>query len=157
MDLKNNTIEIVERIGSTPDKLIEILIEAQLLNEEHYITEEQLKIISEELKISFSKVYGIASFYSMLSTKKKGKYVIQICNSGPCYINKAKNVVEAFEKNLGIHIGEITTDGLFSMEYISCFGACQIAPAVKINEKIHGNLDENKVKQLVETLKKEAI
>lgn len=157
MDNKKKTIEIIENIGKTPDKLIEILLAIQSQSKEHYVSEEQLKIISNVLDIPLSKVYGVASFYSLLSTTKKGRYVIQICNSGPCYVNDSKRIINAFEYELGIKIGEMTDDGLFSLEYTSCFGACHIAPAVKINDKIYGNLDRAKVKELIEVLKKEGM
>ncbi|KAB3534883.1 NAD(P)H-dependent oxidoreductase subunit E [Alkaliphilus pronyensis] len=157
MDLENNTMEAIEKIGNTPDKLIEVLIQCQSLNQQNYITEEQLNLISKGLNIPLSKAYGVASFYSMLSTSKKGKYVIQVCNSGPCYVNNSKTIAKAFQDALGISLGEVTADGLFSLEYTSCFGGCQIAPAVKINDMVYGNLTEEKVWQLVDSLRKEAV
>lgn len=155
MDEKTMILKIIERIGNTPDKLIEILTAVQSNSKEHYIKEEQLMLISNCLKIPLSRVYGVATFYSMISTTKKGKYVIQICNSGPCYVKKSRNIIHAFEEALGIKIGETTSDGLFSMEYTSCFGACHIAPAVKINDEIYGNLDRDKVLKILTALRKE--
>lgn len=157
MESKSKILKIIEKIGSTPDKLIEILISVQSISKEHYITEEQLKIISDCLEIPLSKVYGVASFYSMLSIKKKGKYVIQICNSGPCYVKKSNDIIRALENLLGIKVGEVTLNGLFSLEYSSCFGACHIAPAIKINDKIYGNLNNEKVLKIIESLEKEVI
>ncbi|MBM7615888.1 NADH-quinone oxidoreductase subunit NuoE family protein [Alkaliphilus hydrothermalis] len=157
MDERKKIIEIIEKIGATPDKLIEILLAVQSLSHEHYVSEEQLKLIAQKLNIPLSKAYGVASFYSMLSTKKKGRYVIQICNSGPCYVSKANGIVKALENRLGIHIGEITNDQMFSMEYTSCFGACHLAPAIKINEEVYGNLNPQKVNQIIDKLIKEVV
>ncbi len=153
--LKNDIESIIEKIGNTPDKLIEILIEVQRQSEENYISKDALKIISKELKISLSKAYGVASFYSMLSTKKRGRYVIQICNSAPCYMNGGKQVKKYFEDILGITVGEMTDDGLFSLEFTGCIGTCDKAPAVKINDKVYGNLNKEKVEALVDSIRKE--
>ncbi|WP_432408143.1 NAD(P)H-dependent oxidoreductase subunit E [Wukongibacter sp. M2B1] len=155
MNKSEKTIDIIKRIGNTSDKLIEVLLEVQSQSEGNYIREEDLKIISRELGISISKAFGVASFYSMLSTKKRGKYVIQICNSGPCYVKNSKKVAKIFEAILGIKMGEMTEDGLFSLEYTSCIGACDQAPAVKINEEIYGNLDKEKIYKLISSLRKE--
>ena len=154
---KVNIINIIQNMGTTQDKLIEILIAVQAQSKEHYISEEQLNMISKFLNIPLSKVYGVASFYSMFSTKKKGKYVIEICNSGPCYVKNSTQIVKALEELLNIKVGEMTPDGLFSIEYISCFGACHIAPAIRINDEIYGNLTSEKVAKIIESLRKEEV
>lgn len=157
MEEKASITSIIQNIGSTQDKLIEILIAVQAQSKEHYISEEQLNMIARFLDIPLSKVYGVASFYSMLSTKKKGKYVIEICNSGPCYVKNSSQILKGLEELLNIKVGEMTPDGLFSIEYTSCFGACNIAPAIKINDEIYGNLTNEKVAKIVESLSKEVI
>jgi NADH-quinone oxidoreductase subunit E len=157
MENTSNILSIIEKTGSTPDKLIEILIAVQAQSKEHCITEEDLKLISEELHIPVSKAYGVASFYSMLSTVKKGKYIIQVCKSGPCYVKKYYDIVSVIEGFLGIKAGEKTPDGLFSLEYTSCFGACDIGPAVKINDEIYGNLTCEKIVKILEDLKQEVV
>lgn len=155
MNKGEKTMEIIKKIGSTPDKLIEVLLEVQNQSNENCITEDDLKIISKELNVSMSKAYGVATFYSMFSTKRRGRYVIQICNSGPCYVKNSKKVAKAFESILGIKMGEMTEDGLFSLEYTSCIGACDLAPAVKINEDVYGNLNREKIHKLIDSLRKE--
>ena len=157
MEEKASITSIIQNIGSTEDKLIEILIAVQAQSKEHYINEEQLNMISRILGIPLSKAYGVASFYSMLSTKKKGKYIIEICNSGPCYVKNSSHILKVLEELLNIKVGEITPDGLFSIEYTSCFGACNIAPAIKINDEIYGNLTSEKVAKIVEALRKEVV
>lgn len=145
---------IIEEIGKTDDKLIEVLIEVQKKSEKNYLSEEVLKIVSKDMNISLSRVYGTASFYSMLSTEERGKYVIQICNSAPCYLKDGKNIVKIFQDILGIKMGEITDDGLFSLEFTSCIGACDIAPAVKINDKLYGNLDRGKIFNILSSIRR---
>lgn len=155
MSLQQMVLGIIEEKGNTKDKLIEILLEIQSRTEGNYVPKETLKIISESLDIPLSKVYGVATFYSMLSIKERGKYVIQICNSAPCYISGSSDIVKAFEEVLGIKMGEVTQDGMFSLEYTSCIGACNLAPAVKINDKVYGNLDKNKIIEILDSLREE--
>lgn len=157
MEEKTDITSIIQNIGSTEDKLIEILIAVQAQAKEHYINEEQLNTISKILDIPLSKAYGVASFYSMLSTKKKGKYVIEICNSGPCYVKNSSHILKTLEELLNIKVGETTPDGLYSIEYTSCFGACNIAPAIRINGEIYGSLTSEKVAKIIEALGKEVI
>lgn len=151
------TAKIIKNIGSTPDKLIEILIEVQNKSDEHYISEEQINEISNALDIPPSRVYGTASFYAMLSTKKRARYVIQICNNGPCYIENTEKIVKMFEDILHIKIGGVTEDKLFTIEYISCFGACDRAPAVMINDEIYGGLTSEKIEHIIDSLRREAL
>ncbi|MTI71904.1 MAG: NADH-quinone oxidoreductase subunit NuoE [Firmicutes bacterium] len=155
MDLKKKVLDIIKNKGETPDKLLEILLEVQNKTKGKYLSEEALIIISNELKIPLSKVYGVATFYSMISTKKRGKYLIQICNSSPCYLNGGKMVAKTFEKLLNIKVGETTKDNLFTLEYTSCIGACDIAPAIKINDEYYGNLTPEKIKSLLNVLREE--
>lgn len=155
MNDKESVLQVIQRVGDTEDKLIEVLMEVDESSNNNYVTEMQLEEIAKELGIPLSRVYGVASFYSMLSTEERGKYVIQICHSGPCYVKGSDNIVEIFEKELGIKMGEVTEDKIFSLEYTSCIGACDIAPAAKINEKVYGNLNKNNVHQIIEQLRKE--
>lgn len=155
MNFKERVVNIIKEIGTTPDKLIEVLIEVQNNSNNNYISEEECNVISKEMNIPLSKVYGVASFYSMLSTKKKGKYVIQICNSAPCYLNGGKEITKIFETELGIKIGEVTNDELFSLEFTSCIGACDLAPAAKINEELYGKLNKEKITLILNKLREE--
>lgn len=146
-------MDAINKVGDTQDKLLEVLIEVQAQAPGNYISETSLRDIAQGLNIPLSKAYSVAGFYSMLSTKERGKYLIQICNSGPCYINRGKAIAHAFEQVLGIRMGETTTDKLFTLEYTSCFGACDVAPAIKINDKVYGNLTVNRAIQIINDLK----
>lgn len=143
--MNHQVLDIVERLGRREDKLLEILIEAQSCSDYNYLSEDTLKTVSNLLDISFTKVYGIAEFYAMLSTKKRGKHVIQVCHSAPCHLEDGDHLVSIFEDILGIKIGETTGDNLFSLEYTSCIGACDEAPAARIDDIVYGLLDRSKV------------
>jgi len=145
---------IVEKIGRSDDKLLEILIAVQDTSEFNYLSQASLRAVSQALDISLTRVYGTAEFYSMLSTKKRGKHVIQVCNSAPCHLQNGKEVIRIFQEILGIHMGEITEDGLFSLETVSCIGACDQAPAVRIDKEVYGNLTRSKIFNILADLKR---
>ena len=105
--------------------------------------------IASGLKVPGSDVFGTMSFYSMYTWQPKGKYVIRICESPPCHINGAENILEALQEELGVAVGETTTDGYFTLEKSACLGICEVAPAMQINEVVHGNLTRDKIKQVL--------
>jgi len=148
----NNTERVMDRIGYSEDKLLEILIALQKSSQENYLSEDMIRQVAGKLDISMTKVYGIAKFYSMLATEPRGKYVIQVCNSAPCHIAGEKDVTKILEDILGINMGQVTEDGLFSLEYTSCIGACDQAPAIRVNDRIYGDLDRGKIFKLIAEL-----
>ena len=86
------------------------------------------------MHLPFSRVYGVASFYSQFRLKPVGKYVIDVCMGTACHVAGAPLVVEAFSQELEIPVGETTADGLFTLQTVNCVGACALAPAVRIGE-----------------------
>ena len=96
-----------------------------------------------------AEIYGIITFYSRFKLKPKGKYNIEVCLGTACYVKGSKAILEAFEKELGIRSGQITDDGLFSLEEVRCIGACGLAPAIVINGEVYGKMTEKKVSELI--------
>lgn len=143
--------EIMQEYGNSKEKLIQILLRLQEASGHNYLPREWVEFVASELDMPISKVYDVITFYDAFETEAQGKYVIEICKSAPCHVNKPQNVIQLFEKNLQIKMGETTKDGLFSLRFSSCFGACHLAPAVKIGEKIYGNLDEKQVAELIQS------
>jgi len=141
--------EIVEKYGKTADNLIQILLDCQKTSDRSYLTEEDLKTIAQEMNLPESKVYSVATFYSLLSTKPRGKHVIQLCRDVPCYVNGSFSLKEELENMLQICMGETTKDGVFSLEYTSCLGYCEMAPVMRIGETIYGNLTSEKLSEIV--------
>jgi len=141
--------EIVQKEGKSPDQLLGILLEYQKTKNRNYLTKKDLKAIADEMGLPESRVFSVATFYSLLSVKPKGKHVIQICRDVPCYVNGSFNILEELESALQIGIGETTQDGLFSLEYTSCLGYCDIAPVIRIDQKICGNLDNKKLADII--------
>ncbi|MCG2777601.1 MAG: NADH-quinone oxidoreductase subunit NuoE [Desulfobacterales bacterium] len=107
--------------------------------------------IAQSLNISVGEVYGVATFYSFLSTRPLGRNVIRICKSLPCYLKDAPMIVEVVEKALGIGPGQTTADGKFSFELTNCIGACDKAPAMLIDNDVHGNLTSDKILKVLKS------
>lgn len=148
---------IVEKNHKKPESLIAILLEIQEASGKNYVSEQWANVVAKELDIPISRVYDVLTFYAMFSTKPRGKYVIELCKSATCHITGAKAIVELFEKMLGIGIGETTKDGLFTLQYTSCIGGCNIAPAIKIGENVYGNLNKNKVEKIINAYREGSI
>lgn len=100
------------------------------------------------------KVYEVATFYSMYNLAPVGKYLLQMCTTTPCWLCGSGKVIEACEKNLGIHAGESTDDGMFTMMEVECLGACANAPMIQINDDFYEDLTPDSMVAILESLKK---
>lgn len=133
------------------EDLIVRLKEAQ--NEFGYVPQEVMTELAESLDIPKNEVYGVASFYSFLSTKPLGRNVIRICQSLPCYLKHCLTIIKSVEREIGIKPGETTPDGKFSFQLTNCIGACDKAPAMMVNADVHGDLTPGKISQILKTYK----
>ena len=109
--------------------------------------------IAEVIDVPAVKVYEVASFYSMYNTAPVGKFLIQLCTTTPCWLCNASGIVEACEKHLGIHIGETTKDGYFTLMEVECLGACVNAPMVQINDEYYEDLTPERMIEMLDDLK----
>ncbi|MEE8414418.1 MAG: NADH-quinone oxidoreductase subunit NuoE [Dehalococcoidales bacterium] len=132
-------------------ELLVLLKEAQ--RKDGYLSEKVMSDLAEALEMSKSDVFGVATFYSFLSTKPTGRNVIRICRSLPCYLKNYQAIVESVAGEIGIDPGETTADGRFTFELTNCIGACDKAPAMLINDEVHGNLTPEKISQILKTYK----
>jgi len=137
--------------GKGQEKLLLLLKQAQ--SKFGYLPKELMAELAESLCLSISDVYGVASFYSFLSTKPQGRNVIRICKSLPCFLKDCQTIIESVEKEIGIKPGEITPDGRFSFELANCIGACDEAPAMMLNGEVHVNLTPGKISQILKACK----
>ena len=126
---------ICEKYKKEPSPLMIVLSEVQ--KQYGYIPLEVQEIISEELNVPVSDIYGVVTFYSFFSLTPKGKYVIGVCLGTACYVKGGQNVIDKFAEILKIKPGETTEDGLFTLDALRCIGACGIAPAISINGKVY--------------------
>ena len=140
-----------------PDKLDKIIENKKLLlpilteiqDKYGYISESIVRQLSKKTKIPMAEIYGVATFYSFLSTKPQGKNRIHICNSPSCYLNGSLDIIKFLEKELGIKSGETTGDKLFSLHIGSCIGCCDKAPAMLVNGKLYSDLTERKMRAII--------
>jgi len=114
-----------------------------------YVPTEVIQGLAEALGIPVNEVYGVASFYSFLSVKPLGRNVIRVCKSLPCYLKDSEMIIQAVEKELGIVPGETTADSRFSFELVNCIGQCDKAPAMMVNEDVHGGLTPEKIAEIL--------
>ena len=105
-----------------------------------YLPYEVQQIIAEELGVTLSEVYGVATFYSQFSLFPKGKYKIGICLGTACYVNGSQDIYDKLQSLLGISSGECTADRLFSLDATRCVGCCGMAPVMKINDDVYGRI-----------------
>lgn len=114
-----------------------------------YLPADLMSEMAETMDMSLSEVYGVASFYSFLTTKPEGRYLIRLCKSVPCYLQGAETIAEFIEKELKITPGEMTEDGRFSLQMVNCIGACDQAPAMLIDDDVYGNLTPERIREIL--------
>ncbi len=130
------------------DNLIPVLQATQ--DEFGYLSEDSLKKLAVALKLPVSKVYGLSTFYNQFRFAPLGKFHIKICHGTTCHMNDAGIILNEIRKITGIQDGETSRDGLFSLEVLSCIGACGQAPVISINDKFFDRLTKEKLKVLLQ-------
>lgn len=143
--------EILDRHQHDPMKLIPIL---QAVQEEYrYLPEEVLIYIATSLSLPPARVYGVATFYAHFALEPKGKYIIRLCDGTACHVKKSIPVLEALREKLGLSEEKPTTpDMLFTVETVSCLGACGLAPVMVINDEVHGQMTPEKAAAFVDEI-----
>lgn len=139
--------EIIAKHKEERGALIPILHEAQEVF--GYLPFEVQERIADGLGVSMAKVYGVVTFYSQFSLKKKGKYKINVCMGTACYVKGANDILGKFLERLSIEVGECTPDGKFSLDSCRCIGACGLAPVVTINDEVYGRLTPEQVDEIM--------
>lgn len=121
-----------------------------------YLSQDALCYIAKSLNLSEAKVYGVATFYENFSLKQKGKYVIKICNGTACHVRKSIPILEEFQNILKVSETNPTTeDNLFTIETVSCLGACGLSPVCTINDKVYASMTPEKARNLIAKLREE--
>jgi len=135
----------------TRSQLLPILQKIQ--SEKGYISDYDMQNVASQLGIHPVEVYSVATFYAFFNLDKKGKHIIRISNCISCVLAGNKNIIMAFEKALGIKVGETTKDKKFTLELTSCIGMCDQAPAIMIDGRLIGNVTAKKVKEIIRSVK----
>lgn len=150
----DKTDEIIQNHGTEARYLIPIMQDIQ--NEYRYLPPELLIYVAQKLNITEAKAYSVATFYENFSFEKKGKYIIKVCDGTACHVRKSLPLLERLYQELGLSANQHTTDDMqFTVETVSCLGACGLAPVLTVNDKVHPSMTPDKVSELLEKLRGE--
>jgi len=147
--------EIITQSGGKKSNLIAILQKVQEVY--RYLPEEAMIYIGTKMEgLSPATVFGVATFYAQFSLDPKGKYEIRCCDGTACHVRGSMPVLNAIKARLDLKDGKFTTDdGLFSLETVSCLGACGLAPVVMINDKVYPQMTSDAIKVVLDTILQE--
>jgi NADH-quinone oxidoreductase subunit E len=143
---------ILKGRSSQPHQLIEVLQDVQECY--GYISEEAMRYISQNLGVPLMEVYRVASFYTAFKLKPSGKNVITMCLGTACHVRGARLLLDQAVSQLGVKPGEVTEDGLFSVEHVNCLGACALGPIVSENGSYYHHMTPGKLRKLIESLRR---
>ena len=144
--------EIIAFYGKKPSSLIPVMQDIQGVY--RYLPGELLTYIAKEIGVKEAKAYSVATFYENFSLEPKGKYVIKICDGTACHVRKSIPILNALRNKLSLSETQKTTpDGLFTVETVSCLGACGLAPVMTVNDKVYPAMTPESATALLEELK----
>ena len=147
------TDEIIEHYGPKAASLIPIMQDIQA--EYRYLPRELLTYVASKIGVTEAKAYSVATFYENFSFEAKGKYVIKVCDGTACHVRKSVPVKEALMKELGLNAKKHTTDDMmFTIETVSCLGACGLAPVMTVNDEVHPKMTPDLAIEVIQNLKK---
>ena len=143
---------VIEELGAKPSSTIAIL---QAVQEEYrYLPQETIPYIAKKIGVSEAQLYGVATFYENFSLEPKGKYVIKVCDGIACHVRKSTPILMALWDELHLSESKKTTDDLmFTVETVACLGACGLAPAMTVNDKVYPSMTPEKAISLLKELK----
>lgn len=142
--------KILSKYPRRKDYLLEILHDIQNHSTKNFIPEEAVQRVAEHLNIKKAQVYGVIGYYSMLSIKPRGRYVIRVCASPICNMMGSCSLLDYLKQKLDVELGETSADGLFTLETSECLGNCAAAPAMMVNQEMYGNLTPGMIDSLLE-------
>ena len=148
------TDEIIEHYGRKAASLIPIMQDIQA--EYRYLPGELLTYVAAQIGVKEAKAYSVATFYENFSFEPKGKYVIKVCNGTACHVRKSIPILERLYTELGLSKDKVTTDDmLFTLETVSCLGACGLAPVLTVNDKVYPSMTPDAAAELIQHLRDE--
>ncbi len=115
-----------------------------------WLSPEAMDYVAGLLKLEPIEVYEVATFYSMYNLRPVGRYVFEVCQTGPCMLRGSDNIIDYIKKRLSINVGETTEDGLFTLKTVECLGACGYAPMMQLGQHYREHLTPERVDQIIE-------
>ncbi|MBR9978137.1 MAG: NAD(P)H-dependent oxidoreductase subunit E [Bacteroidetes bacterium] len=148
-------LQQVEEIKSHyPTNLSAVMGALHLYQDKYgYVSDEGISYVAKLLEIPEEHVLGVVSFYEMFHQHPTGKYKLQVCTNVSCMLCNSDMVLRSIKEKIGIGIGEMTEDGLFSVHEVECLGSCGTAPVISVNKLYHDKLTPEKINELIDTLK----
>jgi len=149
--------EIDDFLGSNPggqERLIPLLHVIQ--ESVGYLPFALQEYVADKLGLSPGQVYGVVSFYNFFTTTPRGRYQFKVCMGTACFVRQAQRLVDTLRSDLDVELGGLSVDGLFNLDQARCLGACGLAPAVMVNNRVHGELTRLKLKKLLRSLRSQA-
>lgn len=155
VDMKDRIDQVLMKYGNNPSSIITMLQEIQ--GTYRYLPEEALDYVAASVDMSASRIFGIATFYENFSLKPKGKFIIKICDGTACHVRKSIPILNTLHKELSLNNEKHTTEDLvFTVETVSCLGACGLAPVITVNDKVYGKMTPESTVELLNKLREEA-
>ncbi len=143
--------DILKKNNHDPSRLIPILQEVQGVYK--YMSRDVISYVATSLDVPVAQVYGVATFYAHFSLEPKGKHIIKLCDGTACHVKKSHLLLDCLNQKLGLSEEKRTTDDLlFSLELVSCLGACGLAPVIVIDEVVHGQATPAQVEAIIEEI-----
>lgn len=121
-----------------------------------WLSAEAMDYVASLLSIEPIEVYEVATFYSMYNLKPVGRFLFEVCQTGPCMLNGSDQIIDYIKEKLGIGVGETTSDGLFTLKTVECLGACGYAPMMQMGKHYREHLTREKVDQIIEECRNRA-
>ncbi len=118
-----------------------------------YLPEEALLEIARLTKLSAARVFGTATFYAQFRFQPAGKYIVRVCRGTACHVKGSYRILRMIEEHLGITAGQITSDGLFTIETVACFGSCALAPIMVVNDSVYGRMNRSRALKLLDEIR----
>lgn len=143
--------KIIDKYANEKGVLIQLLLDIQ--KELRWIPKEALIRINQRLKIPTSEIYRVASFYTVLSLKPRGRHLVRVCLGTACYVRGGPRILDSVERSLGIKPSETTSDSSFSLETVNCLGCCALGPVIELDGQYHGRLAPATIGELLSKYK----
>ena len=141
---------VLDEYKSQHGALIPVLQKAQEIF--GWLPREVLEVVSREMKVPLSQIYGVVTFYSQFYLTRRGRHIIRQCDGTACHVKGAARIVDAIENHLGIKAGETTEDYKVTFEVVYCLGSCGLAPVAMVDDKVVGHLVPETMIKLIDEL-----
>ena len=145
--------KIIASYDGLTSKMLEILLDVQNATDGKYISEPMAYYIAEQLGVKITQVYDVISFFSSLHDTPRAQFPIQVCSSIVCKVNDGDGLLSHLQSLLGVGLNQPTPDGKYIIEEVPCFGACDVAPAIRVNGVVYGHItSKDKLAEIINSL-----